>query len=82
MLQSHFVCFQQLRVAIQGEIELQGDGKKKVTAPALEAEEREEKEEETAPIDHHETEVIREPSPAQYRFYNVNNDNRNKDTQA
>ncbi|CAG5129965.1 unnamed protein product, partial [Candidula unifasciata] len=75
------VGLKELRIAIQGEIEHQGDGKKIVTDSKLAEEERAAQDEETAPIDDAQLEVVEEPHSPQYRLH-VGGENKDKDTQA
>ncbi|CAL1547761.1 unnamed protein product [Lymnaea stagnalis] len=76
------VGLEELRVAVQGQIELQDNGKKKVSDPAQQAELEASRNEEPAPIDEANLEVVREPSSTVYRLHSVNARNREKDTQA
>ncbi|BFZ23084.1 hypothetical protein BsWGS_26123 [Bradybaena similaris] len=75
------VGLKELRIAIQGEIEHQGDGKKIVTDPKLAEEEKAAKDEESAPIDDSQLEVVDEPHSQRYRLH-IGGENKEKDTQA
>ncbi|XP_035829429.1 chloride channel protein 2 [Aplysia californica] len=78
------VGLKELRVAVQGQIELQENGKKTVSDPSVGQEEEEGREEEsTAPIDDARLEVVREPAPSTvYRLHSINAADRNKNSQV
>ncbi|XP_055864157.1 chloride channel protein 2-like isoform X2 [Biomphalaria glabrata] len=67
------VGLKELRVAIQGQIELQANGKRRVSNPREEAEQAMSQEEEAAPIDDAHLEVLEEPPKAMYRLHSVKN---------
>lgn len=69
-------------MAIQGQIELQANGKTKVDDTAVRAEIEASADEEQAPIDDANLEVVKEPTGALYRIHSLNARNREKDTQA
>ncbi|BFZ23826.1 hypothetical protein BsWGS_26865 [Bradybaena similaris] len=76
------VGLKELRIAVQGQIELQEDGKKVISSPSSAEEERSGEDEETAPIDEANLEVVREKQTTVYRLHNVSGSPKQKDTEA